>query len=78
MGAAKIEAELKPRQWKAVRKAGDQTQATCSWPSQAAKSLGFSSSMGREGIRIGEETLYSAAGKEQEGRTLCLPDSVTV
>lgn len=70
MRAAKTEAELKPQQWKAVGKAGDQRQATCSWPSQAAKSLGFSSSMGREGIRTGEETLFSAAEKEQEGRTL--------
>lgn len=49
MGAAKTEAELKSWQWKAVGKAGDQRQATCSWPSQAAKSLGFSSSMGGEG-----------------------------
>lgn len=71
VGAAKTGAELKPQQWKALAKAGDQRQDTCSWPSQAAKSLGFSSSMGREGIRIGEETLFSAAGKEQERRTLC-------
>lgn len=70
-GAAKTEAELKPQQWKPVGTAGDQRQATCSWPSQAAKSLGFSLSMGREGMRIGEGTLLSATGEEQEGRILC-------